>query len=179
MAEVSLALSVVPRASNLRNIVLYNSLSLFFFLLLHLLHMEVPRLSVTLGLHLWPMPWLATMQILNPLSKARNPHRDSIRFLTHWATTRTLSFETLCPCLNLLSETLQYLLRESIKPSNSSYTVYSWKCIFWVENLKSIHGHALVTTIRNPLISVLIFYLNFLQTLQFRSCSFHQSISEE
>ena len=46
---------------------------IFFFLGLHLRHMEVPGLGVELELQLQPTPQPRQCQILNPLSKARDP----------------------------------------------------------------------------------------------------------
>ena len=44
----------------------------FFFLGLHLGHMEVPRLGVESELQLHPMLQFVAMQIINPLSEARD-----------------------------------------------------------------------------------------------------------
>ena len=90
----------------------------FFFLWPHLRHIEYPRIGVQSELQLqaystaMAMPDLSCIcnlcqslwehWILNSLGKARDPHIHYVRFLTHWATRRTPSWEILIKSVSLI-----------------------------------------------------------------------------
>ena len=125
--NICLALTSIPGTSlHSRTDLFLGSQAIYvfiYFLWPHLWHMEVPGPWVKLELRLLaytpatamldPSQQLWQHGILNPLSKVRDwtcihPHRHSVEFLTHWATTGTLGHFVLIP----------------------------WFCYFWVSTVR-------------------------------------------